>query len=236
MSISIALLAYQEAENLKTILPQIIENIAGLDEDYEIIVIDGKESLDNSREICSLFQKVFYFNQEGTGFADAFKCAIKHASKEWFLILDSDGSHDPAYIPSLYNRFKEGDVDVVIGSRYIKGGSTCDSKMNVFMSKILNWNFRVFVGLKARDISTDYRIYRASSLKAVTLKSKYYNVLQEVLLMIRLNEKKLRIAEVPISFKKRMAGRSKRKLLKFILIYYGSLWRLWWLHFTKEIL
>ena len=52
------------------------------------------------------------------------------------------------------------------------------------MSHILNFVFRTFLGIKAKDISTDYRMYWTSDLKGVTLENQNYDVLQEVLLKI----------------------------------------------------
>ena len=91
------------------------------------------------------------------------------------------------------------------------------------MSKILNTTFRIFLGIKAKDISTDYRMYDTKQLKKVTLKCNNYDVLQEVLLKLRLNNKKLRIGETPISFSKRLYGESKRQLMKFIISYIKTL-------------
>ena len=156
MGISVVLLAYKEAENLKILLPQIIENVKKTGEEYEILVVDTKEPLDNTKEVCEEF-KARYINQEEPAFAGAFKTGIKYAKMDKFLILDSDGSHNPASIPDIHKKFVSENCDVVIGSRYVKGGITNDAKSSVIMSKILNTMFRVFLGIKAKDISTHYR-------------------------------------------------------------------------------
>ena len=96
------------------------------------------------------------------------------------------------------------------------------------MSHILNFSFRIALGINAKDLSTDYRIYHTSDLKKVKLTCKNYDVLQEVLLAIKLNKKghKIKIGEVPISFNKRIYGESKRQLFKFIMSYAGTIFRL----------
>ena len=96
------------------------------------------------------------------------------------------------------------------------------------MSHILNGMFRFFLGIKAKDISTDYRMYYTEQLKNVSLSCHNYDVLQEVLLRLRLNkpDKKLKIGEVPIEFDKRIYGESKRRLIPFILSYMKTLCRL----------
>ena len=104
MGISVVLLAYKEEENLKVLLPQIIENVEKTGEEFEILVIDTAEPLDNTKGVCEEFG-ARYINQEEPAFAGAFKTGIKYAEKDKFLILDSDGSHNPKYIPDLYKKF-----------------------------------------------------------------------------------------------------------------------------------
>lgn len=224
MGISVALLAYKEAENLLVLLPKIKGHLDAIGEEYEILVIDTKEPLDNTAEVCAQFDAQ-YINQEEPGFGGAFRTAIRYARQDKFLILDSDGSHDPKYIPAIYEKFVSGNCDLVIGSRYTEGGETNDSKSSIVMSKILNTFFRVCLGIRAKDISTDYRMYRTEQLKRVTLENVNYDVLQEVLLRLKQNKPDLKIDEVPISFQKRLYGESKRRLIPFIIDYIKSLVR-----------
>jgi len=225
MGISVVLLAYKEAENLKILLPQIIANVEKSNESYEILVIDTAERLDNTEDVCKEFH-ARYINQELPGFAGAFRTGIKYATMDKFLIMDSDGSHNPKYIPDIYNKFVSENCDLTIGSRYVKGGHTDDSKTSIIMSKILNTVFRISLGIKSSDISTDFRMYHTAQLKDITLKCKNYDVLQEVLLKLKMNRKDFKVGEIPISFDKRMFGESKRQLIPFILSYIKTLFRL----------
>lgn len=227
MGISVILLAYKEEENLKVLLPQIIDNVKKTGEEYEILVIDTAEPLDDTEGVCKTFGAK-YINQEEPAFGGAFKTGIKYAEMDKFLILDSDGSHNPKYIPAIYEKFTKENCDVVIGSRYVEGGKTNDAKSSIVMSHILNGMFRLFLGIKAKDISTDYRMYHTEQLKKVSLSCRNYDVLQEVLLRLRLNkeDKKLKIGEVPIEFDKRIYGESKRRLLPFIMSYIKTLCKL----------
>ena len=226
MGISVVLLAYKEAENLEFLLPKIKEMLDSLPEPYEILIIDTKEPLDNTPEVCAK-HGARYINQEFPGFGGAFKTGIKYAEMDKFLILDSDGSHDPKYIPSMYKKFTEDKCDLVIGSRYTEGGETNDAKSSIIMSHILNTFFRICLGIKAKDISTDYRLYHTDQLKAVgdSLENVNYDILQEVLLRMKQNKPDLKIGEVPISFQKRIFGESKRRLIPFIIGYMKSLIR-----------
>lgn len=227
MAINVVLLAYKEEENLRVLLPQIKEQVEKCGEEYEILVIDVETPLDNTEEVC-IKHGAKYINQEYPGFGGAFRTGIKCANMDKFLIMDSDGSHPPKNIPEIYEKFVKEHCDVVIGSRYVKGGVTNDAKSSIVMSHILNFAFRICLGLNAKDLSTDYRMYHTEQLKKVDLECENYDVLEEVLLKLKLNkeDKNLRIGEVPINFQKRMYGESKRQLLKFIISYVKTLLRL----------
>lgn len=229
--ISVVLLAYEEEENLKILLPQIksiMEELCTANdniESYEILVIDSAEPLDNTKQVCQT-HGARYINQEEPRFGGAFRTGIKYAEYDKFLILDSDCSHDPIYMPAIYKKFTEENYDIVIGSRYTEGGVNNDSTQSVFMSKTLNLIYSIALGIKVKDISTDYRMYNTQQLKAVKLKCKNYDVLQEVLLMLSKNKKDLKIGEVPITFQKRQYGVTKRRLFIQIMAYLRTLVRL----------
>lgn len=225
MSLSIVMLAYKEAENLKILLPQIHEVMKEIEDEYEIIIIDSEKPLDNTAEVCAQ-NNAKYYPQEEPCYAGAFRTGIKYASMDRMLVLDADGSHDPKNIPDIYRLFSEG-YDIVIGSRYTKGGVSNDSKTSYLMSKLLNTTMRLCLGIKAKDISTSYRMYDTKQIKQVNLERNNYDVLQEVILRMKINKRKkkekIRIGEIPITFNKRMFGESKRQLLKFIAGYVVTL-------------
>lgn len=223
--ICIVLLVYQEAENLKWMLPQILENIKKTDEDFNILVVDSEKSTDNANEVCRQFQ-VRYVQQEYPGFGGAYRTAIKCASGDSLLILDSDGQHSPQDIPKLVDTYAHGKYDIVIGSRYVKGGNTNENIVSIVMSRILNYIFRMCLGIKAYDISTNFRIYNLKQLKQCDLECINFDVLQEILLKMKLNNPGLKIGEVPIALNHRAYGESKRRWLTFIMSYGASLLKL----------
>lgn len=222
MSTSVVLLAYQEAENLKILLPQINSYMDKVKTEYEVIIVDSEKSTDDTEEVARM-NGAKYIIQEEPYYGGAFRTGIKYASKDRMLVLDADGSHNPKDIIAIHKKYDADCCDMVIGSRYTKGGVSNDSKTSFVMSKILNTIMRVIIGVKAKDISTSYRLYDTKQIKAVKLVRNNYDVLQEVILKMKINKrrehKKFKIGEVPIEFNKRIYGESKRKLLKFIAGY-----------------
>ena len=114
MELSVVLLAYKEEENLRIMIPRIREQLRDLTEDYEIIVVDTKEPLDNSRQVCEE-NGAIYVNQADPGFGGAYKKGIETAKGDSLLYLDSDGSHDPCHIPDIYHKFNEinAETDII---------------------------------------------------------------------------------------------------------------------------
>lgn len=224
--ISTVLLAYKEEENLRIMIPRLKGVLNPLGEDYEIIVVDTAIATDNTEGLCKEMG-VKYVHQERPGFGGAYVKGIAEATGDKLLFLDSDGSHDPSYIPAMYKKYNEG-YDVVIGSRYAKGGSSNDKKSSQVMSHILNFVFRIVLGLNIKDLSTNFRIYKASLVKDVNLRSVNYDVLEEIFLLMKkkLGKTKLKYAEIPILFNKRIYGESKRRLLPFIISYIKTIFRL----------
>lgn len=223
--ISVVLLAYREEESLTLLFPRLIEKLDSLGEEYEMIVVDTATPLDNTKGVCDKVG-ARYVNQEEPGFGGAYRKGISVMKGDKMLVLDSDGSHDPKYIPDIYRKFLEG-YDVVIGSRYTKGGKTEDAVSSRIMSHILNGVYRIVTGVKAKDLSTNFRMYRADVIRECRLTSTNYDVLEEVLLLMKLKVgKSFKVAEIPITFNKRIAGESKRRLIPFIISYIKTMFRL----------
>lgn len=232
MNISIIIPAYNEEDNLKILLPQLHGIVSTLNTDYELIVIDALKSVDNSEEICKKYNAV-YIRQKKLGYADAFHTGIRNSQHEAILVVDSDNSQDISAIPKMYDALINGN-DVVIGSRYVSGGKTDDPLSSVIMSKILNYTYRILLGFKEKDISTDFRFYKKSMLENIVTECTNFDVIEETLFHLKRNCPALRVKEIPIHYRKRAEGVSKRKLIEFIIGYIRLLFRLLKLRIKKK--
>ena len=217
MGITAAILTYNEEENIKFLIPEVIKNLKKTETDFDILVIDSQKSEDNTKSICSRYNEVKYFVQEGPYFVDALKTAIKYADKDIFLYIDADFSHPPEYIPEIYRTFTLNNADLVIGSRYVKGGKTDDFLINIIYSRILNFIYKILSGAyEIEDISGGYKMYKTEILKNIDFISKYFEMQIEILVKAKLKNPDMKIIEVPIHFKKRENGSSKRNYLTFL--------------------
>lgn len=223
MELTVSLLAYGEAENLDRLLPEVIRVTEGITDDYEIRIVDGVKSMDNTEAVCRKYH-VEYIHQAEPYYGGAYRTAIKCARGRYFVILDADGSHDPGDIQRLYRKMEEG-YDVVIGSRYVKGARTENGIISIMMSRCLNWVYRLCLGIKAKDISNSLRIYETRQLQKLCLECENYDIVEEILFKLKLEVPEIRMTEIPITFSKRVDGKSKRNLVKFIISYLKTLYK-----------
>jgi dolichol-phosphate mannosyltransferase len=132
---------------------------------------------------------------------------------ELLIQIDTDLSHDPAVLPELVAAI-EGGADLVIGSRYVPGGSIPHWPAR---RRALSKYGNAYTGLMLRtgvaDATAGYRAYRAETLRAIdyaTTRSKGYGFQIET--AYRVSRAGLRITEVPIAFTDRVRGHSKMSL------------------------
>lgn len=222
MKLSVMLPAYNEAESLKILLPQINENLKGIE--YEILIIDSMNQTDDTEEIALKNGAKYFHRKNGDNYGDAIRTGIQMAQNEHLMIMDADGSHSPFELLKLIKDCEK--YDITIGSRYVKNGKTQNNIILIFMSWMVNVAYRLCLKINVKDISNSFRIYKTEDLKKIKLESDNFDIVEEILIKLCLINKDYKIREVPITFEKRKHGKSKRKLVKFILSYITTMKRL----------
>ena len=224
IDLSIILPSYLEEENLRLLLPRLNDVLEGLGLVSEILVVDTIAPLDATEQVCAEFGAVYVTRAPGNVFGDAVRTGIQRAQGKWVLFMDADGSHAPEFVKSLWEEAPENDI--VIASRYVDGGYTENSAPLRLMSRVLNWTYSLILNLPYKDVSNSFKLYRASLLKSLHLRCDNFDVVEEILYKIVRTHPKLRVKEIPFSFKKRMFGETKRNLVLFIITYLVTMIRL----------
>lgn len=222
MTLSVVIPAYKESENLKVIIPQIQGALRNVD--YDINIIDTITKMDDTEEVCRKLGVNYYHREGGNLYGDAIRTGFKVAAKDHILIMDADGSHSPSDFSKMLK--DAADYDLTIGSRYVTDGKTDNPKILVFMSWVVNVCFRLALGLKVKDISDSFRIYKSEDVKALQLDCDNFDIVEEIIIKLSVYHKNYRIREVPITFNKRMFGESKRDLIKFVFSYIATIVKL----------
>ena len=221
MELSVVIPALNEADNLVKLLPQLHMVLSSLHHEHEIIVVDN-HSQDNTAEVCSA-AGVVLVQQTEPGYGGALWAGFERASGEYILTMDADLSHVPNFIPTVWNC--RSDAELIIASRYVEGGGADMPWYRYMLSTILNVVYTKLLSLPVKDISSGFRLYRASALRGLDLRSNDFDALEEIL--IKCYTRGYKIIEIPFHYVPRDRGKSKVKLLRFAASYLKTLVRMW---------
>lgn len=212
MNVTIVIPTYNERNNVQTLIGRIFSIVP----DVSVLVVDDTSPDGTADAVKALearypnLRLLVREKKEGLGkaYAAAFDLALEDLAVTHVVMMDADLSHDPAYLPDMFaiaDRY-----DVVVGSRYTRGGNTEGWEMwRRVLSRYGNLYARVVTRLPVHDCTGGYNLMRASSLRSInrSFDASGYAFIME--LKYRLYRAGARFAEVPIIFKNRTDGESK---------------------------
>lgn len=232
MKITVVLPTYNEAENL----PKLVSALFSLPLNLSVLVVDDNSpdgtgalaeklssEYDNKLDVLRRAGKLGLKSAYIEGFAKAFETGA-----DAVVQMDADFSHDPAVLVEMAKRIES--CDVVIGSRYVKGGSLADRwpAWRKALSAFGNTYARTILGFPLHDVTTGFRMWRREALNSIPLdriRSSGYVFLVEMAYIAYLME--YDIVEVPIHFSDRRWGKSKMSFL-IQLEAAVRVWDVWW--------
>ncbi len=203
---------YDEADNLAWI----VGRLRAAQPDVHVLVVDDN-SPDGTGKIADELAaaddavSVVHRTEKG-GLGAAYKHGFRVALDAGYDVIgemDADGSHQPEQLHLLLDALR--DADLVIGSRWVPGGSVVNWPFRrELLSRGGNLYVRLLLGVKVRDATAGYRLFRRTTLEAIDLASVestgYVFQTDMVTRCLRLG---LRVCEVPIEFVERIRGDSK---------------------------
>lgn len=201
---------YDEKDNVKPMS----EAVLGAGDDFEILFVDDNSPDGTGAvidELVALNPRIHVLHRmKKEGLARAYVAGFARALElgaEKIVQMDCDFSHNPADLPRLV----EADADLVIGSRYVKGGSTPGWPFKRrLISRAGGIFIRVVTGMPLRDPTGGFKCWKRAVLEAIDLgsiQSAGYSFQLEM--NHRTWKKGFSIKEIPISFTDRVQGYSK---------------------------
>lgn len=214
---------YNERENISRLIP-VLEDVFSTIERWQmhILVVDDN-SPDKTADVVKDFIKKnakihLLVNERKAGLGNAYLKGMTKAfdelSADVVFEMDADFQHDPDKIPDFLNALDKG-ADMVLGSRYIPGGSIPShwKLQRKFLSVVGNWiNMLVFTNFKIHDWTGGYRAIRKSVFDAIRNDlgdDRLSGYTFQIGTLHKVLRKGFKIVEVPFHFKDRTSGESK---------------------------
>ncbi len=231
MQVIVIIPTYNEAENL----PRLVSALFSLPVELRALIVDDDSPDGTGRiadQLAGADARVAVIHRKGKlGLRSAYITGMQRAIEEeadLVVQMDADFSHDPARIPDMVGRIQS--CDVVLGSRYVPGGSVDDqwAAWRKGLSAFANFYARTILGMPQRDITTGFRMWRRETLQAMPLErvqSNGYVFLVEMIYLAHCLGYK--IGEVPIYFADRRSGKSKMSF-RIQLEAAFRVWQVWW--------
>ena len=205
--------------NERESLPPLVEGVLRQPGEFRLLVVDDG-SPDGTGDVADRLAagsggRVEVLHRAGReGLARAYGAGFARAlasGADLLFQMDADGSHDPDALPSLRAALESGEADLVIGSRWVAGGGTERwSARRRLLSRWGSFYARAWLRLPFRDLTGGYKGWRREALEAAgagAAASRGY--VYQVETTLRAVRAGARVAEVPILFRDRRAGRSK---------------------------
>jgi len=220
--ISIIIPTYNERENLPVLIRKIARVFKQDKIDGKVVVVDDN-SPDGTGEIAENLKKKYKFlkvihRHAKLGLGSAYVAGFQATDGELVFTMDSDLSHDPRYMPRFLKAAKCSDV--VVGSRYIKGGKIIGwGPYRNLVSKTANFLAKLVVRGGVNDVTSGYRAYKRDVFKQISKRIESSGYAFQLEMMYKVRKSGFMVKPVPIVFMDRKKGKSKlgvRDIISFL--------------------
>lgn len=207
-SVLVIIPAYNEEENIKRVVDNLIENYPQYD---YVVVNDGSKDL--TKEICIENGYNLLDLPVNLGLAGGFQAGMKYAYRKGYdyaIQFDADGQHRPEYIESILNKMDEG-YDIVIGSRFVDTKKDMSARM--LGSRLISAAIKLTTGVKVKDPTSGMRMFNKTTIKECAANINYGPEPDTISFLIKNGAK---VAEVQVEMDERIAGESYLNLFNSI--------------------
>ncbi len=234
--VSIIIPTYNESQNIISVLKSIRENIPKGVWAETIVVDDDSpdgtgrlvdDYVEGLRRLAEDTVSVIHRKARQGGLASAILRGIQSAKAETIVVMDSDFSHPPQVIPRMLEALRQYQCDLVVASRYVRGGGTRNWTLKRRMiSKGAAIIAKLGLRVKIKDPMSGFFAFKRNIINGLSFDALGYKFLLEMLVKANNN---IAVREIPYTFENRRLGTSKldTSLYQTVTEYLRAVWRLY---------
>jgi len=229
--LSIVVPTYNERDRLPELVRAVFDAYRAAGVDGELVIVDDN-SPDGTGDIASQHGKSIsngklsiqvVRRQAKLGLSSAILAGVQSSSGDIVVVMDGDFSHPPQTIPHMVEEIQNSKYDIVVASRYIKGGSIAGWPFKRrLMSKGATKIAKYGLGIQVQDPMSGFFAFRRHIIEGVKFDAIGYKMLLEILV----KTKGAKVKEVPYTFTNRRDGTSKLDTC-VMLDYFRAVWKLY---------
>ncbi len=202
--LSVIISALNEEAHVEAVLIRVLEIFKNYHIDGELIFLNN-HSTDRTGEIAAKLAQTEpslkvsqRYNRPSKDLGSSLKEGIQNVAGKFFLIMDCDLSHNPDDIKKLFDSREK--ADIIIGSRFIKGGSADLNLKRRFLSRFYNILAGVLTGLPVNDLTTGFKLYRTEKVHDIKIKNNGFGF--HVELPVKAYFRGATFLEIPVHYEK----------------------------------
>ncbi len=204
--VSVVVPAMNEERNIGQVLSMLPDNL------HEVILVDANSEDGTIEAACRAYPKIRVLTQSGRGKGDALRTGFAAVTGNLVVMLDADGSADPAEIPRFVEALEAG-ADFAKGSRFLEGGGSADiTPLRRLGNTFLSGSANLLHGTHFTDLCYGYNAFWARCLPFISVDAPGFEV--ETLINLRIAGAGMKITEVPSYESKRLYGQSNLKTFR----------------------
>lgn len=200
-ALSVVMPAYNEAENLKALVPEIIDVAEAFDDQYEVVIVDDgseDETAQAIRRFSALYDSVTgVFLSRNFGQSSALSAGIETATGDTVVTMDADGQNDPSDIPVLLDRLNDG-VACVSGHR-----ANREDPLTKRVPSRIQTTLAKLTGPDINDFGCTLKAYRAEALEHIQVYGEGHRYIPA-----KLYARGYSVEEIPVNHRGRTNGTS----------------------------
>ena len=217
---SLILPCYNELENLKLLIPQLLGKLKN--KDFEIVIVDDNSQDQTIKNIKKKYYKnkriKYILRKKKPSLGFSIKDGLLKSRGQSIIVMDTDFNHRPSDLKRMLLIYEKNEYDIISGSRFLKGGYS-SSNFRHYSSLFFNFFINFIINGKLTDNFSGFFIIK-KKLIINELNNIFYGYGEYYIrLLFYLQKNRMAIKEISVKYGKRKYGVSKSKLIKMMFTY-----------------